>query len=107
MEMEVVNMAVEKSLMTTEGWTLSNAYYKIHDVSHLTDNTHQANIWVYMSQNERQVNPDTPIKRNLMSFEVDPSAYIEGVSDEENKIKQAYGKLKNLTDSFQNDSNDV
>ena len=42
-----------------------------------------------------------------MKFEVDPSTFDAKLSDDENKIKQAYSKLKVLTDSFKNDGTDV
>ena len=100
-------MAIEKSLLTTQGWSLNNAYYKVYDVQPLTGSTHLANIWVYLNKQERQVNPDAPLQKNRMKFDVDFSSYLDGISETENKIKQAYGKLKLLTDSFQNASTDV
>jgi hypothetical protein len=42
-----------------------------------------------------------------MKFEVDPSTFDAEISENENRIKQAYNKLKNLTDSFKNDGTDV
>ena len=100
-------MAIEKSFLATQGWIVDTAYYKIYDLSHLHENMYQANVWVYTNEYERQHRPDTPLAKNTMKFEVDPSAFDAKISENENRIKQAYSKLKVLTDSFKNDSTDV
>ena len=102
-------MAIEKSFFPTQPnlGIIDRAYYKVHDVIPLTDNMYLANVWVCINEYERQNNPDIPFAQNRMKFEIDPSAFIEGISENENQIKQSYNKLKNLTDSFKNDSTDV
>ena len=100
-------MAIEKSFLATQGWFVEKAYYKVHGVISLTGDIYQANVWVYTSEYERQRHPDIPLAQNLMKFEADTSTFDAKISDNENRIKQAYNKLKNLTDSFKNDSTDV
>ena len=56
---------------------------------------------------QRQKTSDNPLAKNTMKFEVDPSTFDAKISENENRIKQAYSKLKVLTDSFKNDSTDV
>ena len=104
---EMVKVAIEKSYLTTFGYTLDNAYYKVHEVVPISGNTHQANVWVFKDKKSRTEDPSTPYQKNRMKFEVDTSTFESGISDNENKVKQAYAKLKILTDSFVNDSTDV
>jgi len=100
-------MAIEKSFLATQGWIVDQAYYKVYDLSPLQENMYQANVWVYTNEYERQTHPDNPLAKNIMKFEVDSSTFDAKFSENENRIKQAYSKLKNLTDSFKNDSTDV
>ena len=100
-------MAIEKSFLTTGGVIIDEAYYKIYDLSHLGENTYQANVWVYTNEYQRQKTSDNPLAKNTMKFEVDPSTFDAKISENENRIKQAYSKLKVLTDSFKNDGTDV
>ena len=100
-------MAIEKSFLATQGWIVDTAYYKIYDLSHLHENMYEASVRIYTNEYQRQTHPDLPLAQNLMKFEVDPSTFDAEISENENRIKQAYGKLKNLTDSFKNDGTDV
>lgn len=104
---ETVKVAIEKSYLTTFGYKLDKAYYKIQEVVPISGNTHQANVWVFKDKSARTEDPNTPYQKNRMKFEVDSSTFESGISDNENKIKQAYTKLKTLTESFVNDSTDV
>ena len=103
----MVKVAIEKSYLTTFGYKLDKAYYKIQEVVPISGNTHQANVWVFKDKSARIEDPNTPYQKNKMKFEVDSSTFESGISDNENKIKQAYAKLKTLTESFVNDSTDV
>ena len=70
--------------------------------------TYQTQVWVLSNVYQRQKNPDNPLASNIYyTFEADTSSFDAKISDEENRIKQAYTKLKNLTDSFKNDGTDV
>ncbi len=104
-------MAIKKSYLTTNGIIVDEAYYKVHQVIpwdvENSENTYQANVWIWTNEYQRSKNPDTPLAQNYMTFEADPSTFDAKVSDDENKIKQAYSKLKVLTDSFKNDGTDV
>ena len=100
-------MAIEKSFLATQGWIVDKAYYKVHDVIPLTNELYQANVWIYTNEYERQKHPNIPLAQNMMKFDVDPSTFDAEISDNENQIKQAYSKLKVLTDSFKNDGTDV
>ena len=104
-------MAIEKSFLTTNGIIIDTAYYKVHQLipwdTENSENTYQANVWIWTNEYQRSKNPDTPLAQNYMIFEADPSTFDAKFSDDENKIKQAYSKLKVLTDSFKNDSTDV
>jgi hypothetical protein len=105
-------MAIKKSYLTTNGIIVDEAYYKVHNLipwdTENSENTYQANIWVWANEYQRNKNPDNPLTSIIFyTFEVDTSAFDAKISDEENRIKQAYNKLKNLTDSFKNDGTDV
>ena len=105
-------MAIKKSYLTTNGIIVDKAYYKVHQLTpwdiENSENTYQAQVWVWANEYQRQKNPDNPLASNIYyKFEPDTSAFDAKISDEENRIKQAYSKLKNLTDSFKNDGSDV
>ena len=98
-------MAIKKSFLTTSGILIDEAYYKVSDIEHSSNNTYKAIVRIYTNEYQRHAHPEQPLAENRMMFEVDPSMFE--VSPDENKIKQAYIKLKSLTDSFKNDSIDV
>jgi hypothetical protein len=105
-------MAIKKSYLTSAGIIVDEAYYKVHQLlpwdTENSENTYQANVWVWATEYQRQTHPDIPLASNIYyKFDIDSSAFDVKVSDEENRIKQAYSKLKNLTDSFKNNSSDV
>ena len=100
-------MAIEKSFLTTNGIIVDTAYYKVYEIEHLSENLYKALVRIYTNKYQRQSHPDIPLAQNYMKFEVDPSTFDAKLSDDENQIKQAYSKLKVLTDSFKNDGTDV
>ena len=100
-------MAIKKSFLATSGISISDAYYKVYDIEHLSENLYSASVRIYTNEYQRQTHPELPLAQNLMKFEVDPSTFDAEISENENKIKQAYSKLKVLTDSFKNDGTDV
>ena len=100
-------MAIKKSFLATSGIRIDEAYYKVYDIEHLSENVYKALVRIYTNEYQRQTQPDLPLAQNYMTFEADPSAFDAKLSDDENQIKQAYNKLKNLTDSFKNDGTDV
>ncbi len=100
-------MAIKKSFLATSGIIIDEAYYKVYEIGHLSENLYKAVVQIYTNEYQRQTHPDLPLAQNYMTFEVDPSTFDTKLSDDENQIKQAYNKLKNLTDSFKNDGTDV
>jgi len=105
-------MAIKKSYLTTAGIIVDEAYYKVHQLIpydvEVSENTYQVNVWVWANEYQRSKHPDNPLASNIYyKFEVDSSAFDAKISENENRIKQAYSKLKVLTDSFKNDSTDV
>ena len=100
-------MAIKKSFLATSGIIIDEAYYKVYEIEHLSENLYKAVVQIYTNEYQRQTHPDLPLAQNYMTFEVDPSTFDAKLSDDENQIKQAYNKLKNLTDSFKNDGTDV
>ena len=100
-------MAIKKSFLATSGIIIDEAYYKVYDIEHLSENVYKALVRIYTNEYQRQTQPDLPLAQNLMKFEVDSSIFDAEISENENRIKQAYSKLKVLTDSFKNDSTDV
>ena len=105
-------MAIKKSYLTTNGIIVDEAYYKVHQLipwdTENSENTYQAQVWVWANEYQRTKNPDNPLASNIYyTFDADTSSFDAKISNEENRIKQAYNKLKNLTDSFKNDGTDV
>ena len=100
-------MAIKKSFLATSGIIIDEAYYKVYDIEYVSENVYKALVRIYTNEYQRQTHPDLPLAQNLMKFEVDPSTFDAKISENENRIKQAYSKLKVLTDSFKNDSTDV
>ena len=86
-------MAIKKSFLATSGIRIDEAYYKVYDIEHLSENVYKALVRIYTNEYQRQTQPDLPLAQNYMTFEADPSAFDAKLSDDENQIKQAYNKL--------------
>ena len=109
-------MAIEKNYLSTYGWEVPDAYYKLDDSYHKlpldqtpkNDDDSYKNYWVftvnvYRNKASRDLSQD-PLAQNVMKIEVPGNV----ATDDANAMKtECYNKLKVLTNSFKNDGTDV
>jgi len=101
-------MAIEKDYLTTYGWTAPNAYFKINSIN-LTDIENECvmEFFVYLNEQKRSDDPEKPLVKTRLKFEIDKNEFDNSKSLDENLKTQGYIFLKNSTNSFRNKSLDV
>lgn len=109
-------MAIRKNYLSTFGWEVNDAYYKVDDDYHKLplDQTPKdkkgkhKNYWVFTVNVFRNEDARTlgavPLAQNVMKVEVPNDV----ATDDANAMKtECYNQLKVLTNSFKNDGTDV
>ena len=105
-------MAIEKNYLSTYGWEVDDAYYKVRDdyfklSEDSSDKRYQYCFEVFRNKNARD-RGDKPLSANFkMVAEIDSSKFDEKLSDSNNIKTQLYEHLKNYTSSFKNEGKDV
>ena len=105
-------MAIEKSYLSTYGWEVDDAHYKVRDdyfklSEDASDKRYQYCFEVFRNKEARD-RGDTPLSANFrMILEIDKSTFDNNMTDDENFKTKMYEHLKNFTNSFKNDGLDV
>ena len=99
-------MAIEKNYLSTFGWEVPDAYYKVNDDYHMMPN--ETNVWnfnvnVYRNQAARNLD-NAPLATN--HFKVTIAEDVD-TNDVDSMKTAAYNALKDLTNSFRTESTDV
>ena len=105
-------MAIEKNYLSTYGWEVDDAYYKIRrdytkqDVLDDSNKKYVFEFEVFRNKAARDGGLN-PIMKNSFTIEIDESKFDSEKSAEDNYISCAYDYLKNLTNSFKKEGKDV
>ena len=105
-------MAIEKSYLSTFGWEVDDAYYKIrkdytkHDIADDSNKNYVFTFEVFRNKNARESGL-AALMTNTFIIEIDESAFDNAESKENNYLSCAYEYLKNLTTSFKTEGTDV
>lgn len=105
-------MAIEKSYLSTFGWEVDDAYYKIRkdytkqDALDDSNKNYVFNFEVFRNKNARDNGLDSLMK-NTFTIEIDESTFDNTKSKDDNYMSCAYEYLKNLTNSFKTEGMDV
>ena len=117
-------MAIEKNYLSTYGWEVPDAYYKVADEFHkiadhdcpLDDEGNPKNMWtfsvdIFRNKAARDLG-NAPLSSNVMKVEVLKSVSDKWINSQaktnRNNMKTAcYGALKELTHSFRTEGTDV
>jgi len=105
-------VAIEKSYLSTFGWEVDDAYYKIrkdytkHDIADDSNKNYVFTFDVFRNKNARDTGLSA-LMTNIFTIEIDESAFNNAESKENNYLSCAYEYLKNLTTSFKTEGTDV
>ena len=107
------NVAIENNYLSTYGWEVDDAYYKISSVYEKiepddpSDNNYRFGFEVFRNKAAR-IKGDAPLMKNFnFPVEIDNSKFDKKKTDDSNRIAQAYEALKNYTNSFKTEGKDV
>lgn len=106
------NVAIEKNYLSTFGWEVDDAYYKIRkdytkqDILDDSNKNYVFTFEVFRNKNARDSDL-APLMKNTFIIEIDESTFDNAKSKENNYLSCAYGYLKNLTNSFKTEGMDV
>jgi len=105
-------VAIEKSYLSTYGWEVDDAYYKVRDdyfklSEDASDKRYQYCFEVFRNKEARD-RGDKPLSANFkMVTEIDTSLFDNKLSETDNIKTQLYEHLKNFTNSFKTEGKDV